>query len=107
MDLNPFFNPALHQEEHNYQPLSKEQLDHIASELVAPSNFLNLDRSYSNLVPEVSQVPVHFSTGSLGDETYPSGMDKRHPSSFQQLEKVSSLPGQLDVLPALTGSLAW
>ncbi|MCJ1271156.1 negative regulator of the PHO system [Lobaria immixta] len=68
--------------------LSKQAAQHIASQLVAPSSILNLDRLHSNPKGEARQLPVHFSTSSLATDRIPNGMDKRHPSSFQQLEKL-------------------
>ena len=71
--------------------LSNQAAQHIASQLVAPSSILKFDRLRSNLRDEPRQLPIHFSTSSLATDRIPNGMDKRHPSSFQQLEKVSCL----------------
>ncbi|MCJ1462128.1 negative regulator of the PHO system [Pseudocyphellaria aurata] len=67
--------------------LSKQAAQHIASQLVAPSSVLNLDRLHSHLRSD-RQLPIHYSTSSLATDRLPIGMDKRHPSSFQQLEKL-------------------
>lgn len=70
-NVNPQHNislPLTHQPTHN---TLKRQ---ITDQLVAPSNVLNYERPVKRQKPE--QLPAS------------QGMDKRHPSSFQQLEKV-------------------
>jgi hypothetical protein len=64
----------------NHPAQSSNPISQIASQLVAPSDILQYDRP-------VKRDPGNrelVSLGGVGNQ----GMDKRHPSSFQQLEKV-------------------
>ena len=62
---------------HHYQFSIDTLKPHITHHTVAPKTFLNHGRPVENNISE--QLPPT------------QGMDKRHPSSFQQLEKVGHL----------------
>lgn len=95
MDRHPSFLP-----EYNYNNnppasgssslLTNQAAQQIASQLVAPKNILHIDP------PSAAQLPFHPSSSivpaSAQRRYISNGMDKRHPSSFQQLEKVFILP---------------
>lgn len=98
MDRHPSFLP-----EYNYSNnppvsgssslLTNQAAQQIASQLVAPKNILHIDPP-SNA--SAAQLPFHPSSSivpaSPQRRYISNGMDKRHPSSFQQLEKVFILP---------------
>lgn len=94
MDRHPSFLP-----EYNYNNnaqasgslslLTNQAAQQIASQLVAPKNILHFDPPSS---ASAAQLPFHPSSSivpaSAQRRYISNGMDKRHPSSFQQLEKV-------------------
>lgn len=94
MDLHPSFLP-----EYNYNNnpsasrssslLTNQAAQLIASQLVAPKNILHFDPPNG---ASAAQLPFHPSSSivpaSAQRRYISNGMDKRHPSSFQQLEKV-------------------
>lgn len=98
MDRHPSFLP-----EYNYNNnaqasgsssfLTNQAAQQIASQLVAPKNILHSDPPSR---VSAAQPPFHPSSSIVpppAQRRYISnGMDKRHPSSFQQLEKVFRLP---------------
>ncbi len=98
MDRHPSFLP-----EYNYNNnppasgssslLTNQAAQQIASQLVAPKNILHIDPQSS---ASAAQLPFHPSSrivpASAQRRYISNGMDKRHPSSFQQLEKVFILP---------------
>lgn len=71
---------------HTHQPSQNTLKNQITDQLVAPSNVLNYKRPVKKQKSE--QLPAS------------QGMDKRHPSSFQQLEKVFNITLELKWLHA-------
>ena len=69
--------------------LANQAAQQIASQLVAPKSILHCGPPSS---ASAAQLPFHPSTSivpaSAQRRYISNGMDKRHPSSFQQLEKV-------------------
>lgn len=98
MDRHPTFLP-----EYNYNNnppasgssslLKNQEAQQIASQLVAPKNILHFDPPSNTSAAQIPFTPSSSIAPASAQRRYISnGMDKRHPSSFQQLEKVFILP---------------